>query len=53
MRVRVYMSGNEMMDILNEEKLMCMVVGEWGGGVKMMMIFFRNIFFKKILILVR
>lgn len=32
------MSGNEMMDIPNEEKPMCMVAGEWGGGAKMMMI---------------
>lgn len=47
------MSGNEMMDIPNEEKPMCMVAGEWGGGAKMMMIFFRNILFKKIPTLVR
>lgn len=33
------MSGNEMMDIPNEEKTMCMVAGGQGGDVKMMMIF--------------
>lgn len=39
MRIRTHISGNEMMDILNERKPMCMVVGEWGDGAKMMMIF--------------
>lgn len=36
MRVRVYMSGNYMMDFSNEEKPMCTVTGGQAGGAKMM-----------------
>lgn len=33
------MSENEMMGIPNERKPMCVVVGEWGDGIKIIMIF--------------
>lgn len=38
MRVRVYVSEKEM-GIPNEGKPMCVVVGEWGDGIQIIMIF--------------